>query len=115
MQTLVEVHCKRGRSLREAMANDRRLAKHGLEMLKEHQPGRAPGWAKLRGTQPGRQGTVNIEWDASTHVLSCRVVNRGRGKPNLIIGDLVDYLLARHRARIVAILVVPKQKASDVN
>ncbi|MEW5914990.1 MAG: hypothetical protein AB1762_01235 [Gemmatimonadota bacterium] len=115
MQTLVEVHCKRGRSLREAIANDPRLGKHGLEMLREHQPGRAPGWAKLRGTQPDRQGTINMVWDASTHVLSCRVVNRGRGKPNLIIGDLVDYLLARHRARIVAILVVPKQRPTDAN
>lgn len=115
MQTLVEVYCKRGTSLREAIANDSRLAKHGLEVLREHQPGRAPGWAKLRGTEPDRQGTINVEWDAGTHVLRCRVVNRGRGKPNRLIGDLVDYLLARYRSRITLILVVPKQRPSDVD
>lgn len=115
MQTLVEVYCKRGTSLREAIANDSRLARHGLEVLKAHQPGRAPGWAKLRGTRPDRQGTVNFEWDASTHVLRCRVVNRGRGKPNLIVGDLVDYLLARHRTRILVMMVIPKQRQSDVD
>ena len=112
MQTLVEVYCTRGTSLREAIANDPRLSKHGLEVLKEHQPGRAPGWAKLRGSNPGSQGTVNVEWDASSQVLRCRVVNRGRGKPHNIVGDLVEYLLARHRSRIMSVLIVPQKRPS---
>jgi len=112
MQTLVEIYCTRGTSLREAIANDKRLSKHGLEVLKEHQPGRAPGWAKLRGSNPGSQGTVNVEWDASSQVLRCRVVNRGRGKPHNIVGDLVEYLLARHRSRIMSVLIVPQKRPS---
>jgi hypothetical protein len=112
MQTLVDIYCTRGTSLREAIANDARLSRHGLEVLKEHQPGRAPGWAKLRGNKPGSQGSVNVEWDAAGQVLRCRVVNRGRGKPHYIVGDLVEYLLARHRSRIVGILVVPQKRPS---
>ncbi|MGQ0538138.1 MAG: hypothetical protein ACT4R6_04260 [Gemmatimonadaceae bacterium] len=108
MQTLVEVYCTRGKSLREAIAGHGRLAKHGLTTLREHQPGRAPGWAKLRGTLPDRRGTLNLEWDASGNVLRCRVVNRGRGRPNLLIGDFVEFLMARFRARVRLILIVPQ-------
>ncbi len=115
MQTLVEVYCTRGTSLREAIANDPRLAKHDLEVLKEHQPGRAPGWAKLRSINPDRRGTVNVEWDASAQVLRCRVVNRGRGRPLLVVGDLVDYLLARQRHRILVILVSPQKLRPDAD
>jgi hypothetical protein len=55
----------------------------------------------------GRRGSINIQWNAATKVLSSRVVNRGAGKPNLIIGDFVDYLLQRHRRRIRLIAVLP--------
>jgi hypothetical protein len=51
---------------------------------------------------------VNIEWDADTKVLICRVVTRGRGKPNLIIGDFIDYLLKRFSRRIEAINIIPR-------
>jgi hypothetical protein len=115
MQTFVEVYCKRGTSLREAIASDPRLEKHGLEVLKQHQPGRTPGWAKLRGVKPDRKGTVNVEWDASAQVLHCRVVNRGRGRPHLIIGDLVEYLLARHRSRILVLMIVPQKPRTDAD
>jgi hypothetical protein len=48
-----------------------------------------------------------MEWDADAGILVCRVVNRGRGRPNLITGDFVDYLLRRQRGRITAINVIP--------
>jgi hypothetical protein len=35
------------------------------------------------------------------------VVNKGRGKPNLIIGDFVNYLLRRHNRRVKFITVLP--------
>jgi hypothetical protein len=41
-------------------------------------------------------------------VLLCRVVTRGSGKPNLIIGDFVDYLLRRFARRIEAINIIPR-------
>ncbi len=69
MQTVVQVVCTRGRSLR------------GVSM--------------------------NIQWDSATTILTCRVINRGSGRPNLIIGDFVDYLLSRYRRRIKLVTVLP--------
>jgi hypothetical protein len=50
---------------------------------------------------------MNIQWDAATSILTCRVVNRGAGRPNLIIGYFVDYLLRRQRRRIKLLTVFP--------
>ena len=107
MQTLVLVVCSPGLSVRDAIANDPKLGRHDFEILLERKAGRAPGWTKLRSRAQGRLGSINIQWSAATKVLSCRVVNRGSGKPNLIIGDFVDYLLQRHRRRVKIIAVFP--------
>lgn len=108
MQILIQAVCTRGRSLREAIANDSRIARHDLEVVQQKRPGRPRGWTKLHSTLPDRHGAINLEWDADTHVLVSRVVTRGRGRPNLIIGDYIDYLLARHARRIQAINVIPR-------
>ncbi len=107
MQTLVQVICTPGASVRDAIASDPKLGRHGFEILYEHKPGRSPGWTKLRSRAIGRRGTLNIQWNAATKVLSCRVVNKGAGKPNFVIGDFVLYLLQRHRRRIRLITVLP--------
>ena len=107
MQTVVQVVCSRGRSMRDAIANDRRLGKHGLEMVQEKKPGRSPGWAKVKTTEGDGSGSMNVQWDGSTNILTCRVLNRGSGRPNLIIGYFVDYLLARFRRRIKLVSVLP--------
>ena len=107
MQTLVQVICTPGASLRDAIANDRKLDVHWFEVLLERKAGRSPGWTKLRSRAPGRRGSINIQWNGATRVLSCRVVNKGRGKPNLIIGDFVNYLLRRHNRRVKLIAVLP--------
>jgi len=49
---------------------------------------------------------LNIEWDSDTQVLLCRVITRGSGKPNLIIGDFVDYLMRRFPKRIQTINII---------
>jgi hypothetical protein len=108
MQILIQTVCTRGRSLREAIAGDQRIGRHDLQVLQQKRPGRSRGWAKLKSTLPDRHGAINLEWDADTHVLISRVVTRGRGRPNLIIGDYIDYLLARHARRIQAINVIPR-------
>ena len=108
MQTLVQVICTPGASVRDAIANDAKLDAHDFEVLFERKAGRSPGWTKLRSRGEGRRGTINIQWNGATKVLSCRVVNKGSGKPNLIIGDFVDYLLQRHRRRIKLITVLPE-------
>ncbi len=106
MQTLVQIVCTPGPSVRDAIANDTKLDAHYFEILLERKAGRAPGWTKLRSRAPNRRGTINIQWGPTTKVLSCRVVNRGSGKPNLIIGDFVNYLLQRQRRRIKLITVL---------
>lgn len=107
MQTVVQVVCTHGRSLRDAIANDPRLARHDLEIIQEKKPGRSPGWTKLRTTESHRGGSMNVQWDSATSILTCRVINRGSGRPNLIIGDFVDYLLSRYRRRIKLMTVLP--------
>ena len=106
MQTLVQVICTPGSSLRDAIANDRQLESHWFEVLRERKAGRSPGWTKLRSRARGRRGTLNIQWNGATRILSCRVVNRGPGKPNLIIGDFVNYVLRRHRRRVKMLAVL---------
>jgi hypothetical protein len=108
MQILIQTVCTRGRSLREAIVGDQRIDRHDLQVLQQKRPGRSRGWAKLKSTLPDRHGAINLEWDADTNILISRVVTRGKGRPNLIIGDYIDYLLARHARRIQAINVIPR-------
>ena len=108
MQILIQTICTKGRSLREAIASDARIGRHDLEVVQQKRAGRQRGWAKLKSTLPDRHGAINLEWDANTNVLISRVVTRGKGRPNLIVGDYIDYLLARHARRIQAINVIPR-------
>jgi len=108
MQVLVQVVCTKGPSLREAIVNDRRLARFHLSVTRQKRPGRQHGWAKIHSTYPDRYGALNLEWDADTSLLLCRVVTRGAGRPNLIIGDFVDYILRRYSRRIEAINIIPR-------
>jgi hypothetical protein len=80
-----------------------------LQVSEQKRPSHKHGWTKVHGTLPTRHGAINIEWDADASVLVFRVVTRGRGRPNLIIGDFVDYLLRRHRFRIMAINIIPRR------
>jgi hypothetical protein len=107
LQTLVHVYCTPGLSVRDAIANDPRLSANRFELVRERKSGRSPGWTKIRSEAEDRRGSINIQWNAATKVLSCRVVNKGSGKPNLIVGDFVDYLLRRHRRRIKLITILP--------
>ena len=69
MQTLVQVVCTPGSSVRDAIANDPKLVAHEFEILLERKAGRAPGWTKLRSRAPNRRGTINIQWGAATRYL----------------------------------------------
>jgi hypothetical protein len=106
MQTLIHVYCSQGQSLRERIAKDPQLESYLLYVVNEQKPGRSPGWLKLRSTAADIHGAINLQWDAAG-VLRCRVVNRGTGKPNSIVGDFVGYVLGRHRKRVKMITVVP--------
>ena len=97
MQVLVQVVCKRGPSMRDAIARHQKLEDHYLKVTEQKRQGRSRGWTKVRSTEPARHGAINLEWDADTNILISRVVTRGRGKPNLIIGDFVDFYCAAFR------------------
>ncbi|MEP6591828.1 MAG: hypothetical protein ABJC19_11650 [Gemmatimonadota bacterium] len=108
MQTLVQIICTRGPSLRDGIVNDAKLAAHQLCVVEKQRSGRSKGWAKLHSTAPDRRGALNIEWDAATSILLCRIVNRGAARPHLILGDFIDYIFHRHRRRIEAVNIVPR-------
>jgi hypothetical protein len=109
MQVLVQVVCRRGRSLRDAIARNAKLQDYNLEVTEQKRQGRSPGWTKVRSTVSDRRGAINLEWDADTNILICRVVTRGRGKPNLIIGDFMGFLLCEFIARIKVISIIPRK------
>ena len=109
MQTLVQIACKKGRSLRDVIVNDtKRLAHFGLVVQKKQQPGRPNGWAKIIGNEPDLKGSLNLEWDASTSILLCRVVNKGAGRPDLILGQFVSYVFVACHRRIEAVNIIPR-------
>jgi hypothetical protein len=102
MQILVQVLCTKGPSVRQRIADDSRIGAFGLQVTKEAQPGRAPGWMKLHATETTR-GALNVEWDAQSAVLSARVVTRASSRPSPIVGNFINYLLQRHRVRVQSI------------
>jgi hypothetical protein len=108
MQVLIQTICTSGESMRVAVANHAKLKDHALKITEQKKKGRSRGWTKVRSTVPGRHGAINIEWDADTSVLISRVVTRGKGQPNHIIGDFVDFLIRRFRSRIHAINIIPR-------
>jgi hypothetical protein len=107
MQSVIQVTCYRGASLREALANDRRLEKYNLAVSRQKTPGRSPGWAKLHSTDPDVPGAINLEWDTATKTLMARIVTKGKSTPDRITGDFIAYLIRRHRKRIRSILILP--------
>jgi hypothetical protein len=108
MQILIQVVCTRGPSLRDAIAKGAGLGKYFLTVSKQKQSGRSRGWTKVHSTEPDRRGAINLEWDANTSLLLARVIPRGQGKPSLIIGDFVHFLMSRYRRRIQAINIIPR-------
>ena len=104
MQTVIQVITSGRGSLRERIMSDARLEKFGLIPTEHQRPGRPHGWAKIHSENA--HGAINLEWHGATGVLTCRVVTKLGNKPNSIIGCFIDYLLARHQARILAIHIM---------
>jgi len=107
MQSVIQITCYHGGSLREAIANDRRLEKYHLAVAKQKISGRNPGWAKLHSTEPGVPGAINFEWAPATKTLMARVVSKGKNTADRIIGDFIAYLMRCQRRRIRSIAVLP--------
>jgi hypothetical protein len=107
MQSIIQITCYRGGSLRERIANDKRLKKYHLAVARQKISGRNPGWGKLHSTKPEVAGAINYEWDPATKTLMARVVTKGKNTADRIIGDFIAYLMRCQRRRIRSIVVLP--------
>lgn len=107
MQTLIQIVSTGTESLREKIINDKKLKDFYLRVAEQKRSGRSKGWAKLHSTD-GAEGAINLEWYKPGRLLLCRVVNKRGGRPNLITGDFIDYLLARHSKSVQSIQIVPR-------
>lgn len=108
MQILIQVITTSKESLRQAITNDDEIETYDFKVSEHKRQHRENGWAKIHSTRQGRQGAINIHWDSKLGILFCRVITRGEPRPNLIIGDFIDYLLARYRSKIQAINILPR-------
>ena len=104
MQTVIQVVTTGRGSLRNKIMSDPQLKKFELIPTEHFRAGRPHGWAKIHSAEA--HGVINLEWHSRTGVLICRVVTKLGNKPNSIIGDFIDYLLARHSSRILAIHIM---------
>ena len=104
MQTLIQIVCTNGPSLRDAVVKDKKLHEFDLAVRRKQDPRRPHGWAKLGSDRV--RGAINIDWDGANKILNCRVVNRGSARPDGIAGVFVEYLLARRSSRIQYIQIV---------
>jgi hypothetical protein len=106
VQTIIQVICSRGKSLRDSIVNDPRLPSAGFSVHGKLKPGRPRGWAKIHSVLSDRRGALNIEWDPDTNILLCRVINKRAGRPDKVLGDFVAYLFDRHRRRIRVLNII---------
>ena len=99
MQTIIQVICSDGESLREKIVKDGKLEDFYLLVSKQRSVGRNPGWSKIYGTD-GTAGALNLTWHKESMMLMARVITKGSSRPDQLVSYFVRYLLARHRRRI---------------
>lgn len=102
MQIQLQAFSRKTESLRKAITDD--LAKRGHEVLILEEflnLKRKPGWSKISGR--GFPGAINIEWDASAHMLLARAIARKGNMPHKLLGAFLEYLVERHGKKIASI------------
>jgi hypothetical protein len=109
MQTIVQVICTPGRSVRDAIARHPRIGAHGLVVSAQKNPERPHGWTKLHSSRPGVRGAINVQWNADAGILLARVITRAGNVPGPIVADFVDFLMTRLARRIECINVIPRR------
>jgi len=97
MQTAIQVICTSGPSLRAQIADQARNSEAWL--VSEKSVGRNPGWMKIKSTERGIWGALNISWDSETKTLTCRVVNKRYGTPAWDHRQFHCFLLEHDRKR----------------
>jgi len=106
MQTVIQVLCKKGKSLREVITKDQQIENepYRLKRKKCKSPSRPNGWTEVSSLDRS-PGALKIEWDASAQTLICRVITKLGNSPSSIVGNFVSYLVARHSKRFVTIII----------
>jgi hypothetical protein len=102
MQIQLQAFTRKKSSLRKAITDD--LTVHGHDVLaieKKVDLDRKPGWSKISGK--GLPGALNIEWDASAHMLLARAITRGGNTPHRLLGAFLEYLIEQHGKGISSI------------
>ena len=103
MQVQLQAFARKKTSLRKAITEDLKSVGHEVLRIKEmRNPERTPGWAKISGGADV-PGALNIEWDASAHMLLGRVITRSGNTPHKLLGIFLDYLIERHGKQISSI------------
>lgn len=104
MRTTVLVFGKSRESLRKRILTDLTEGrKKEFQVLQGKQPGRSPGWAKIRREKG--VGTINFRWDGEERLLTCWAVTKGKNRPASVVADFIRYILQRHGTQIATILV----------
>lgn len=106
MQTIVQIICTKGTSLRDSIIKDSKLENYKFKIETKITKKRSPGWTSLSSIDSEHQGSIKIQWDPTTNFLLCRIVNKGSGKPAQITGALISYLLGRYSKRIESISIL---------
>jgi len=108
MQTLIQEVCSEKKFLRDVIAHDEKLSRFNFYIEAKQKPGRSPGWAKIHSLNPEVRGAINLSWQGKINILNCRVITKGTGKPAIIIGDFIRYLLTRFARKIESVIIVPR-------
>ena len=90
VQLLVQAICGRGQSVRDAILKDKTLGEFHLKVTQQKKQDRSNGWSKVRSTDKGTHGAINVSWDSNTHVLLARVITRGGGDLGVAKASVVD-------------------------
>jgi hypothetical protein len=102
MQTIIQATIKSDVSLRNAITNDDKCLEdnYNIKVESSKKRDRTKGWANLKSTRGSGYGALKLSWDPNTKTLTGRVINRGKGKPDDIVGDFCAYLLFRYAKRL---------------
>lgn len=102
MQIQLQAFGRKSVSLRKAITDDLKKHEHDELRIEEmRNPDRNPGWSKI--SVAGVPGALNIEWDASAHMLLARAITRSGNTPHKLLGIFLDYLIERHGKQITSI------------
>ena len=102
MQTVIQVIATGAGSLRNKIMSDPQLEKK-FDFIKvwHKQPSRPHGWAKIHSSWSNQPGVARAQQN-----IDLLRSDKARHQAELNYGDFVDYLLARHQSRILAIHIM---------